>query len=203
MTWRFSIRPNEYLIEDLIDIYYSKAQEFIRYRELYFDTFDVPSPGLPPVKYANVPMEHRCMIKRLFDVSRPESLIMQRFAFNGVIALYELTPFSWMLDYFVNLGDWAATLFDITPALAEGSTISWRVKDKTVAFGSESTGYINVTLSVYRREVINPSALTCISFNPDLDASKIADITAVAWNLFKGDLPRDIRRHYNRSEYTE
>jgi hypothetical protein len=197
MTWRFSIRPNEYLLNDLIDIYYSKAQEFIRFREKTFTSFTIPSPGLPPVSSAEVSAEHRCMIKRLFDVSRPEALVMQRFALNGVIALYELTPFSWMADYFVNLGDWAASLFNITPALAEGSTLSWQVKNAVRSFGSDETGFINVTLSVYRRDVIDPSALTCIKFNPDLDASKIADISAVMWNVFKKDLPRDIIRRLN------
>lgn len=203
MTWRFEIRPNVYLLEDAIDILYSDAKEFIRFREFRQETFTVPSPGLPVVDSADVPIQHRCMIKRCFDISRPESLLAQRLTLNGAIALYELTPMSWALDYFVNLGDFIGSRFNITPALAEGSTYSWKVPKSTVSFGNASTGYIKVTLALYRRDVIDPSSITCLNFNPDLDFAKYSDLASVGWNLFKNELPTDIKRKYKKIPYTE
>lgn len=193
MTWRFGIRPNVYLLEDCIDILYSEKKDFIRTRKFAPKDFTVPSPGLPPVTTADVPIQLRCFIKRLYDISRPEALLMQRLTLNGVIALYELTPLSWALDYFVNLGDIIASKFNNTPALAEGATFSWKIEDTTVSFGSAEQGYINVRFALYRRDVINPSSITCLSFNSDLGFSQIFDLISVAWNLYKNDLPRDIR----------
>lgn len=193
MTWRFGIRPNVYLLEDCIDILYSDKKDFIRTRKFVQKDFTVPSPGLSPVTTADVPIKLRCMIKRLYDISRPEALLMQRLTFNGAIALYELTPLSWALDYFVNLGDILASKFNNTPALAEGSTFSWQIEKTTVSFGSPEQGYINVQLALYRRDVINPSSITCLSFNSDLGFDQMFDLVSVAWNIFKNDLPRDIK----------
>lgn len=204
MTWRFGIRPNVYLIEDCIDILYSEKKDFIRTRKFVQKEFSVPSPGLPPVTSADVPIRLRCFIKRLYDISRPEALLMQRVTLNGAIALYELTPLSWALDYFVNLGDIIASKFNNTPALAEGSTFSWQIQDSTVSFGSLEQGYINVRLALYRRDVINPSSITCLSFNSDLGFDQIFDLISVGWNIFKNDLPRDVKVKYKpHIPYTE
>lgn len=196
MAWRFGIRPNVYLLEDCIDILYSEKKDFIRTRKFVQKDFTVPSPGLSPVTTADVPIRLRCFIKRLYDISRPEALLMQRLTINGAIALYELTPLSWALDYFVNLGDIVSSNFNNTPALAEGSTFSWQVIDQTVSFGSPEQGFINVRLALYRRDVINPSSITCLSFNSDLGFDQIFDLISVGWNIFKNDLPRDVKVKY-------
>jgi len=204
MTWRFGIRPNVYLIEDCIDILYSEKKDFIRTRKFVQRDFTVPSPGPSPVTTADVPIGLRCFIKRLYDISQPEALLMQRLTLNGAIALYELTPLSWALDYFVNLGDIIASNFNNTPALAEGSTFSWQVEDTNVSFGSPEQGYINVRLALYRRDVINPSSITCLSFNSDLGFDQIFDLISVGWNIFKNDLPRDVKVKYKpHIPYTE
>lgn len=196
MAWRFGIRPNVYLLEDCIDILYSEKKDFIRTRKFVQRDLTIPSPGLPPVTSADVPIRLRCFIKRLFDITRPEALLMQRLTVNGAIALYELTPLSWALDYFVNLGDIVSSQFNNTPALAEGSTFSWQVVDRTISFGSPEQGFINVRLALYRRDVINPSSITCLSFNSDLGFDQIFDLISVGWNIFKNDLPRDVKVKY-------
>lgn len=204
MTWRFGIRPNVYLLEDCIDIIYSNARDYIRYKS--FNQDDFVFPGIPGLESDNniSTIEKRCMIKRAFDVEMPEAKLMQLITGNVVIALYELTPLSWMLDYFVNLGDFFATLLNNTAALAEVSTFSWRVNDQSVSFGSNETGYIHVRAALYRREIINPSDAVCIFYNPDLSMAKYADIISVGWNIFKNDLPSKLPSFKTKSiRYTE
>ncbi|UHM27557.1 MAG: maturation protein [Sanya levivirus 4] len=183
MTYRYSIMPNVYLIEDIIKTLETNASDYIRYRET--GTFKLPSVNLNGFTgESDINVVNRCFIKRLLDVSGSLPEITKLMTTNIVITGWELTPLSFVADWFVNIGDLLAT-YTINPRIAhEGSTISWRFEGSE-KFTHENHSMVTSEVTGYIRRLTNRSDAFCISFNSDLSVKQKLDSLALGWGALK------------------
>lgn len=184
MSYRYSIMPNVYLIQDIIKTLNTNASDYIRYRE-------TGSFKLPPDSFngftgeSDITVTNRCFIKRLLDVSGSLPEITKLMTANVVITGWELTPLSFVADWFINIGDLLAT-YTINPRIAhEGSTISWRFSGAEKFTHNVSKASVTSEVTGYIRRLTDRSDAFCISFNSDLSWKQQLDSLALGWGALK------------------
>lgn len=74
---------------------------------------------------------------------------------NPLVVAWELVPFSFLIDYFINIGD---TLKDVTSGLGVSNRMAWYVyEDVIVNYYTPSGAWYLRTVTVNRKVISNPS----------------------------------------------
>lgn len=180
LTYRLSISPTVGVVEDLIDLYFEGLVEFERYRTTKRDnTVDV--------SYANdgsvtVPVIDRAFIKRKYD------LTISKFGFPPLGAAWELVPLSFVLDRYVNIGEFL-TAFSPDLSVEQGATYSWKVSGSASGVYNNLVDY-QVTVSYYKRRVINPYHYCGLNFPPSRNFEQDLDHLSLFWSIVMDDYVR-------------
>lgn len=190
LNYRYNIMPNVLLIEDIVKTLNLNLKEFIRFRETQNKSVDdYPTTvvdGWTPNPSLNV--TERVMIKRLLDLTSEFPKLKHLVLTNVAVTGYELIPFSFVFDWFVNLGD-AIAAFAVYPHFrAEGSTYSWKYRGSIDFSHKPSNANVNFDVRIYKCDVINPKSVSCLAFNPDLSGDRTKDAVALTWSVFKKDI---------------
>jgi hypothetical protein len=124
--------------------------------------------------------------------------------FDPIEAVWELIPFSFIVDWFINVGD---TIGSITPNYGLNELASWLTVTDTVyretaltaTYGVSATGdeeYVPIDMDFYikgavtseltvtKTRIPNPSKSYYPTFTLNLDALKLADLVIIVKNLF-------------------
>lgn len=190
LNFRYNITPNVLLIEDIVKTLNLELKEFIRFRETqHRAVLDYPTTtveGWTPV--TSLTVTERVMIKRLLDLTSDFPKFRHLVLTNVAVTGYELIPFSFVFDWFVNLGD-AIAAFAVHPHFrAEGSTYSWKYRGSIDFTHKPSNAKVNFDVRIYKCDVINPKSVSCLAFNPDLSGDRTRDAIALTWSVFKKDI---------------
>lgn len=187
MSYRYSIMPNVYLIQDIIKTLNTNASDYMRFRET--GNFKLPPDSLNGFTgESDINVTNRCFIKRLLDVSGSLPEITNLMTANIVITGWELTPLSFVADWFINIGDLLAT-YTINPRIAhEGSTISWRFTGSEKFTHNVTKATVTSEVTGYIRRLTSQSDAFCISFNSDLSWKQQLDSLALGWGALKRTL---------------
>ena len=182
LNFRYNITPNVILIEDIMKTLNLELKEFVRFREtqnrVVLDYPTATVEGWTPV--ASLTVTERVMIKRLLDLTSEFPKFKHLVLTNVAITGYELVPFSFVFDWFVNLGD-AIAAFAVYPHFrAEGSTYSWKYRGSIDFTHKPSNAKVNFDVRIYKCDVINPNSVSCLAFNPDLSGDRTK---GQMWNL--------------------
>lgn len=196
LNFRYNITPNVMLIEDLVKTLNLELKEFLRFRE----TKNTP-PVLPQKVISGWKIEdqslnctERVMIKRLIDLTSKFPKIKHLVLSNVAVTGYELVPFSFVFDWFVNLGD-AIAAFAVFPDIRqEGSTYSWKYNGSVTFVHTETQAKVNFDVRAYKLDLINPKSVSCLAFNPDLEGDRTKDAIALTWSVFKNNIMNAISR---------
>lgn len=196
LNFRYNITPNMILIEDIVKTLNLKLKEFIRFRETQnravFDYPTTPVEGWTP--NASLTVTERVMIKRLLDLTSEFPKFKHLVLMNVAVTGYELIPFSFVFDWFVNLGD-AIAAFSANPHFrAEGSTYTWKYRGSIDFTHKPSNAKVNFDVRIYKCDVINPKSVSCLAFNPDLAGDRTRDAIALTWSVFKKDIMSTLSR---------
>lgn len=183
MTYRYAIMPNVYMIEDIYETIYKKLHSFIRFRKTIRTDLEVSGPsGFTASGSFNV--AHRGLIKRLIELNVALPKVKHLMLANIAVTAWELTPLSFVADWFLNIGDCLAALF-VSPSFEkEGSTVSWQV-DGTVNYVHASGANVSVDAKAYRRLVIDPRQTVSLVFNPQLNWKRVLDALSLSWAAYK------------------
>lgn len=184
LNYRYNIMPNIYLIEDVQRTLLAKSSEFVRFRDTKRKSFSVTHPGFKPG--GEFSSTDRVLIKRRLDLNGSMPKFDHLVMTNIFVTAWELVPLSFVADWFVNVGDVIASTTFRPGITQEGSTYSWKTSG-TMNFVAETTqkSAVSVTIKVYRRDVISPSAHTCLTWRPELNSFRITDALALSWGAFK------------------
>lgn len=126
-------------------------------------------------------MIHRCFIKTRFDIngSLPERL-MRHGSANLAVTLFETVSRSFVLDWFVNMGDFLSACFGLNLGLERkalySTKLTFNVKTK-----HESGSELIIYGSCYKRKVIDPYDYIGLAWNPTITLFRAIDSVAMLW----------------------
>lgn len=177
MWWRYSLQPNIYLIEDYVDSLAAKLTVFSTTRDKQVMQIDVSD---------NVSIQclHRCVIKRRYKgdvlVGRGTGSTLSA---NLPTTVYELIPYSWMVDWFLNIGDMITATLGINYSEMQKASYTFKINE---SFKIENS---DVTVRSYVRYIINPSSYSGFTVNRDpINLLRALDSIAVAWTFARKGL---------------
>lgn len=122
----------------------------------------------------------------------PFSLTTKVVTGNILTTAWELVPLSFVVDWFINVGDFITAISGGSTA-DRNSTISFkRLVDYNQVTPSQQR--LVIVGSLYNREVTNSlQQYTCLTFEPDWNPKRQLDSLALFWNAIRGDLKRSIK----------
>lgn len=180
LTFRLGIYPLAKTIEATIDALMDIEKKFIRFRDQKRTTYEPPEiPGW--TVSGQLEVVDRVFIKRgAFE----EDMTKLVFTQNPILTMWELVPLSFVLDRYMNIGNFiAASVYRRNPRVTEGATYSWKINSGIQYTHDQSGATVNVTFDFYKRRVIDPSSLVCIPFPASRTRNQHLDHLALAWNL--------------------
>lgn len=172
LNFRYNIMPNVYLIEDILETIQSSGIYVSSSEGEPFD-FDL-SLGSHIV---TVQGNRRCRIKRRLKDS---GNIKQTISANLIVTAWELVPLSFVVDWFINIGDVLSSISFYASVLEEGATWAQRIPCE-IDTTNDSGQRVVVSGYSYSRWVINPSDLTGICFQYKMNADRYTDALALSW----------------------
>lgn len=184
LTYRYGIMPNVYLVEDLIEAQSKPLEEFVRFRQSREISIDPPEvPGWETTGKIHGIL--RCFNKRKF---KTEAMASKEYSWNVAVTLWELYPLSFVVDWFINVGDVLSVLFGSTNEYIETSTVSVKIDNASVTYRHVQSGAtVNVSFNGYSRKVINPLHYCALRWDPFIDLQRQLDAASLSYQIFIKD----------------
>lgn len=189
MQFRYAISPIVYSLEDIQVTLESFKRLFARYRSR-----EVSEVNLGPDEDSfwdsvTIKSTHRCLIKRSYSPEHLVDALLQVLKLNPVTTAWELVPLSFVVDWFLNIGDLLGALFGPNHEYLQ-SVASYSVKtEMECTFTSPSSGATLVyKADRYTRDVIDPSALIGLTAAVDMNLFRALDSLALGWFATRGSL---------------
>lgn len=184
LTFRYGIMPNVYLVEDLIKAQTEPFQEFVRSGQRR--TVRIEPPTMPGWETTGeIYGVIRCFNKRKFEAT---AIASKEYSFNIAVTLWELVPLSFVIDWFVNVGDVLSVLFGGTNEYVEASTISVKLENAPITYRHTRSGAtVNVDFRGYSRKVINPLHYCALRWDPWVDLQRQRDAASLSYQIFIKD----------------
>lgn len=191
LTFRYGIMPNVYLIQDIVKTSESLGTEFLRFRgrtqtKMKVDNINLPSDWTTDW---NIPLDGRVCIKRSYSTGGAE--LKDLLGANLFVTAWELVPLSFVVDWFINIGDALGALISPTPKWNQGATFSWKISNTPLIFTHKPTGaQVVVNINYYDRAVINPSDYCRLVMDVNVNWKRQLDAFALSWKILIGNLHR-------------
>lgn len=126
-----------------------------------------------------------CWMKRRFDPTDKSAQFRRVFGVNPFTTAWELTTLSFVVDWFINVGDTISALTPI-PSLEEKATFSWKNKIKgTITNPDFPQGSVDIDLSFYEITPIDYQDHVSLRFEPVLTAKRKLDSLALSWTFLR------------------
>ena len=131
-------------------------------------------------------IDKRCYVKRQYDTSLPLKRL-QGLITNIPQTAWELTKFSWMIDWAFNIGDTLSSLQAPPGVKREVVVYSNHVPKGTIviATNAETGERVEIIAGFYHRQLVQPNALLGLTMNFRLNWKRVMDSIAVIWQQFR------------------
>lgn len=178
LNFRYNIMPNVYLVEDIEKAVNKFGREWTttRKRTVENASIQVGSQSL------DIDYELRCIIKRQFDLAYA-SIGNTVVSANVFVTAWELVTLSFVIDWFINMGDLLSAVTTPPSWKQQGASLSNRVQlNHRLSYDDELyCGYITISGSWYERLSINPYDYIGLCWQPDLSPVRQLDALALIW----------------------
>lgn len=191
MNYRYNIMPLVYTAIDITEAV-TKDPEFLTTRDTLQQERSLILPSdLPALEFTT---DFKVFIRdRAKADIGPFSITSKVVSGNILTTAWELVPLSFVIDWFINVGDFISA-FSGGSTADRNSTISFKsVLDYT---GKDSFDRkVIITGQLWNREVTGSLLQhSCLTFKPDMNPKRYLDSAALSWNAIRGDLIRSIKR---------
>lgn len=189
LNFRYNIKPNVYLIEDMLKAIGAPESLFLRDRSRVISRVPFfPLESEWTSKKEKTDLTERVLIKSRLDLG--SNKLNTQFSFNAFKTAWELIPLSFVVDWVLSIGDFLSSSFP--PANAEqGATYSWKVDDEFSYVHEGSGASVSIKYTAYKREVIDPQQFCKIYWVPDINIQRQRDAVALTWKIF-------IQQHFRK-----
>lgn len=178
LNFRYNIMPNVYLVEDIEKAFGQWGREWTTTRKREVRQSLLPLFG----KEFSVDWISRCLIKRLFyPNSIGNSAVLSA---NAFVTAWELVPLSFVVDWFINIGDLLSSVTTPQGWKQQGCSLSYLCEfNHTVDFTDDPnhSGVITIEIKAYDRLNINPLDYVGLVWQPDLSPVRQLDALALIW----------------------
>ncbi|UHM27551.1 MAG: maturation protein [Sanya levivirus 2] len=179
LNWRLNIYPTAMTVEDTLKGLKQLDSKFLRFRDRLDGPIEPPQfEGWSSSGTFNV--TERCFIKR---GAQSGDMFNQVFTSSLPSTAWELLPFSFIIDRYVDIGSWIASFSPRNSKVTEGATYSWKYEGTVTYTHNQSNATITVDLSYYKRVVIDPNSMSCIPIPSSRSWAQSMDHLALAWNI--------------------
>lgn len=173
LSYRLAIEPTVGMVYDAATILRDGYKAYFRYRELERSAVSVAYSS----EQCDISIVERVCIKRSYD------LFASALGFPPIGAAWELVPLSFVLDRFINIGDWLTAHLSPNLSVEEGATYSWSNESSTVVGTTDDGIKYTVDVSFYKRHVINPSHFCGIVLPESRSWKQDLDHLALFWTM--------------------
>lgn len=184
LNFRYNIMPNVYVAQDIYDAMDRYRKEYITSRGFNPGSVLVNVPSFHP---ETVQTKTSVVVRRNFTAQAAEQA-------RGVISndifvtAWELVPLSFVVDWFINIGDLLSSM-SYNPSWAqEGATIAYAAQDINFVLhpitpyaGFQIDPLVSVSGFVYERKVFDPTSSCGLVWNPTVGLARQVDALALIW----------------------
>lgn len=177
MGYRYGIQPIVYSIQDALDYLEQRGILYRTVRKGENQTVNLDIPGWT----FNSPLSLR---QRIWAKGRFAATTTNGLGLNPVTTAWELVPLSFVIDWFLNIGDLLGAL---APSVSFDEKVFTRsIKYKNVLMGShpEIPFPVAFEIDLYNREIINPLDHIGLNLDPLLTTKRKLDALALTWMTF-------------------
>lgn len=194
LNYRYNLMPNIYLLQDIEKALARIEHEFITARSKQVDDGVMEGDGWR----FTFPITLRCVIKRRFGDKSRFTAGGPQISADIFTTAWELVPLSFVVDWFVRIGDFLAAFSFKNDFDAEGSTLSELAKiSTTIAFFPDGSWVIEPKVRIdafyYNRLNINPTNYIGLCWQPNLDLARKTDALALIWRPVRSSLTNNKR----------
>lgn len=191
LQFRYAISPIQYSIEDVIKTLEEYKRVFAKYRDKVVLSPDIIVPDGFEVVNNTLSLTHRCIIKRSFSPEDIVDALLSILKLNPLATAYELIPLSFVLDWFVNVGDYITAMTNTISYTQQASCYSWKLEGELTIRRKRNLpdGFkppeSTLRIEHYKRNVINPRDLSGLNLDPSLNWMRQLDAIALLWGPTK------------------
>lgn len=191
LQYRYGILPLKYTFDDIKSVMdesfkrkYCAGQSRKSVAEVP-DLEDLLGPGSFSGSFNQ---DHRAFFKRRLDPDSSLDQFQNVFSVNIPKTVWELTPWSLVVDWFVNVGDYL-TAINPMPSMEEKGCYSVR----TSAVGkyiTEDGNILEINLDYYNRSFLNRVVDSSLQLDPVFTTDRAIDAFAFAWQIVRGKIKK-------------
>lgn len=183
---RYALMPIFYSIQDIAKVLEQIGMEYAEYKKSQNIETEFPC-ALPPGTICReaVGSQHRCMIKSRYTTDSLLSDFRRLINVNLAVTAWELTTYSFVVDWAFNIGDYLAALTGSDGATDSKCCYSVRLKETYLVEYDTTDPALQgvatlVKFNAYDRAIINPSAHIGLDVGIDMTWKRIIDAFALS-----------------------
>lgn len=181
MTYRYSIMPNVYLIQDLSKA--AKRMGTIRVSEHKQQVKAFPVPpleGWTSSGHCEMKVQSWCQISMQAG-ENPLDKLMSVASFNPLVTLWELTRLSWMVDWVLDIGSFLSALVSPPNMIDQGVTQAYRWSSIVTYRNTATGGTVMIQREYYNRIVPSTRDFLGIHLQIQMNWKRWFDLFSVLW----------------------
>lgn len=178
LQYRYAIMPMVYSIQDIGKVLENLHRDFITTKSKRSDSYAfLSSMGFSePLTFSD-----RCVVKRSYEGMSDLGRLFAMVQMNPVKSLYELTAFSFVLDWALNISDFLSATLSPEIYSQQAACYSRRIQSSAVSTtGSRVT---HVSVDTYHRILIQPSDHIGLDLNVSYGWKRQVDSVALSYQL--------------------
>lgn len=182
LNFRYNIMPNVYLAEDALKLFESWHAKFRTTRGVDLEDLTLSTESWTDLELT---AKEICIIKRMLDPKLKNSSLIHA---NMVTTAWELASRSFVVDWFINIGDILTSIFSPNLALQQGAVYGRKIEFGGSVRNSETNAECRYTCNTFRRRVIEPDLLIGLDLQFDLNVFQQLDALALLWRPIRNSL---------------
>lgn len=181
---RYGVLPVVYTLEDYLEYREMLFASYVTTRKRRFHKISLPNVEGFEINTSLNQQAHRVWIKRRLNDSMDRKSAQLQHS-NILTTAWELVPYSFVMDWFVNFGDFVTSKSSLETYWSEGA--SYSVKgDIDVSYVHKETGArVDVLARNYSRYLINPCELSGLTLQFNLNSYRYLDSVSLLWQQIR------------------
>lgn len=201
LQYRYAIQPLAYSIEDIQETILSLKAQYGKFKGKETASVELPeelifegSGSVWKLTTNDSVQTMRCFIKRKYDPQDILDSLWSLLKVNPFSTAWELVPLSFVVDWFLNIGDYITALTSHSPHAQQVATLSYKFEGNAT-YVEENTGCtVDFSFECYRRSVIDPDDFVALRTRFDMNWKRQLDALALSW----GPISERIKKNLNK-----